>query len=616
MAHCLLKTNRRVFGSPTRIGGLAAEGDCMQKALKLTLTALLTISVFCGCDEEPESSENNIDSDSANQARDIEGEPYGIDKVNVNWTACSLHEGEDDGRAFCALTQMPRVWGSSENDETIAVVAKRLPAKSGNAKVQLWLLHGGPGASGFHGFPSFMEHLSGLDPDLEVFTLDHRGVGSSEYLGCPDQEDPSSSFGDKVGYWEINECADYLLDKYGKKGLYSFGTTESAIDLAAYIHSTRSLETNVIVWGGSYGTYLAQRYLALFPEHADGVVLAGIAPTDMTFIEWDQNFEHGGLALLDACAKDELCRSKLGPDPAAVLRELHKKLKKRHCLESGFDSWGLKLLLASVAYYSPINALVPSIIYRADRCTEEDAKILNHIYLKLLGDVLGARPSGIAPNLAGFSYVLQMHVIVSEMWHDEKYKDVDIRSFISDFADDALFAYGGPSGIYDFEAVWPAYTDANWDNIWPDTQTPILMLQGDLDIATSEPLARSVAEHFNGPNQTYLHFPFAAHNVTEGTPIDDKEKPTHCATQIWLEFNHNPGSPVDSSCMEQILPLNFAGDAEMLDTYYGAGVTDAFENTPSENTALDPAKLRRYQRLQNKVKNEMFCLGWGKRLHL
>ncbi len=33
----------------------------------------------------------------------------------------------------------------------------------------------------------------------------------------------------------------------------------------------------MLIWGGSGGTYWAQRYLQVYPDQADGVVLEGIA---------------------------------------------------------------------------------------------------------------------------------------------------------------------------------------------------------------------------------------------------------------------------------------------------------------------------------------------------
>ena len=73
--------------------------------------------------------------------------PYPIGEQTAIWEPCSLHEGEDDGRAECATLELPLFWNDQDDGRTLGIRAKRLRAK-GESEAQLWLLAGGPGQSG------------------------------------------------------------------------------------------------------------------------------------------------------------------------------------------------------------------------------------------------------------------------------------------------------------------------------------------------------------------------------------------------------------------------------------------------------------------------------------
>ncbi len=51
--------------------------------------------------------------------------------------------------------------------------------------------------------PPSMEWLQELYPELDVYTLDHRGTGYSGFLECPDQQSVSSPGG--LGYTFFSE---------------------------------------------------------------------------------------------------------------------------------------------------------------------------------------------------------------------------------------------------------------------------------------------------------------------------------------------------------------------------------------------------------------------------
>jgi hypothetical protein len=76
------------------------------------------------------------------------------------------------------------------------------------------------------------------------------------------------------------------------------------------------------------------RYPQVFPDQADGVVLEGAAVPDITFITTDADSNRVGHDILDLCAQDTDCTSRLGGDPWAFLDEaLQQQRRSGACQE-------------------------------------------------------------------------------------------------------------------------------------------------------------------------------------------------------------------------------------------------------------------------------------------
>ena len=105
---------------------------------------------------------------------------------------------------------------------------------------------------------------------------------------------------------------------------------------------------------------------------------------------------------------------------------------------------------------------------------------------------------------------------------------------------------------------WPR-TDDPLDNVWAQTAVPMLMLQGQLDPACPYDFSVELTQHFAGPRQTYVAFPYGAHNVFVGTPVASGPPPLHCADRIFSAFLTDPEAELDTSCRAETLPLDFEG---------------------------------------------------------
>jgi pimeloyl-ACP methyl ester carboxylesterase len=583
---------------------------CPSKRLSLnarvgSIVVLVVGALLAACGDDTSQSANDVSTDAgqdtasgdadtpmdapvdtaADTEPDANPSAFPIQGFNAVWSPCSLHDGEDDGLAECAEVAMPLFW-SNPDGRTLTVAAKRLLSK-GQAKRQLWLLHGGPGASGVIGYASFMEKMQQYDPEVDLYTLDHRGTGYTRRLGCPDQEDPDSYRGTSIASTEMPACMAYVETEYGDE-LDALTSTFSAVDLAAYIEATREPDKDVFVYGGSYGTYWAHRYLQVAPEQADGVIIAGIAPPDATFIRFDERANQVGEDFFAVCAADAFCSSKLGTDPWTKLGDVLEAMDQGHCAQLGLPRQYISLLFAYALYYDPINAAVPAVLYRLERCDPQDRAAIAAFFDFQFGQ-------GGVWDINSYSILLQHHVTFSEMWNHPDFEGVDLEQYFLDISDNAYVAKNNGGAKLSLSTTWPAYEDPAYDDGVATTSTPMLMLQGRLDPATSWYDAVVMQDLFHAPNQHFVTFPQSTHGVLSSTPTSTDPDTQHCGMEIFLSFLADPKGALDTSCVEKVLPIDFAGSPTLAEALLGTD--DFWENdaaiTPtSTSTSSEVVKLR------------------------
>jgi pimeloyl-ACP methyl ester carboxylesterase len=477
----------------------------------------------------------------------------------ATWEPCSLVEGEDDGLAECSATAMPLFW-EDDDGRTIEVWAKRLPAQ-GAVERQLWLLDGGPGASGLHDFPARMLYVQERDPGLEIYTIDHRGTGYTERLGC-DAEHPMSSSGESISSSEYPGCIEQIQEELGDR-LEAYTSTHSSYDLAAYIEATRVEGVPVFAWGGSYGSYWAQRYLAVAPDQADGVIIEGIAPVDTTLILSEPYTDLAAQDLFGRCAEDELCSGYLGDDPWGTLgAALERMDSDGHCTSSGLSRSLTSALMAYLMYSRSGMAVIPAAAYRLDRCEAADEDALVNLYYALFG-------SGGSWDIAAYSILLQHHVMFSEMWDHPDFEGVDLAAWYEELYAEAQVVKGYGLSKLEIYQQWPLYQDSTWDDRWPQTDTPMLMLQGELDPVTPHALALGVTEHYSGAHQHWVSFEHSAHSTSFDTPVVDDGSEEPCGFQLVLGFLADPTSTPDTSCVDRTLPIDFDPGQAYAEHFFG-----------------------------------------------
>ncbi len=503
-----------------------------------------------------------------------EGDPAPHGPLSIVWESCPLETGGTGAGAECAEIPVPADWADPGRGE-ITLFLKRIQRAGANK--QLWLLNGGPGASGAD-FEPLAEPFIDADPSIAIYLLDHRGTGRSHRLGCPQEDDSSEAgFGITEGEWPA--CIDAVVDSDGPI-LDTFSISQAARDLGELIEATREPDASVHVFGGSYGTIWAQRYIELYPEQAATVTMEGIVPFDGSFARYDREYDAVARKYLAVCAADELCASKLGPDPAARFGELYAALDAGHCPAArsvGVTTPMLREMFGSLLLSSyRERALVPALVYRLERCSPDDVAVIERF-----AGALGGGSLSVYERL--HSIVLAFHIGISELWAEDAPSATDAEAFI----DETVASLQSTLRMARRAPTWPVSAPTE-PRGFGSREGPMRLLQGTLDPATPIEGADRVARAFSGPGQVYIVFPNATHSFD--TPVAESQ--AWCSLVELLHFVQEPEADA-IGCADHLEPLDFAG-ANLAPLYFGA--SDLWEGGVTQPMAGPDPRLDRLRR--------------------
>jgi pimeloyl-ACP methyl ester carboxylesterase len=550
-------------------------------SLGLSLTLCSAIALGCDVSVEPEPEPMGGAGGAPEPGGGGNGGDAGAPPTSgIEWDECPLYVDQPDGpKAECAWIDVPLRWEEATGP-TIGIFVQRLRGTADNVRGQLWLLEGGPGGSGAD-FDSFMEAMQDLDPTLDLYAVDHRGVGRSARLSCPQQESPASEWGTSVAPEEAAACRDALIETWGED-LAEFTSTAAARDLARLIEVTAEPSKDVFVYGVSYGTYWAHRYLQIAPDQATAVILDSIAPPGESFVAYDADFDQVAQDFMALCGADALCSEKIGSDPWAALVDLSTALQGGHCPELtanwGLDASTLPVVLASLLMSSVARTYMPAVVYRYARCEPGDVAAIDKLLTVFFG---GPQETSYYDELS--SDALFYNVALSELWPNapEHPSPEDI-----DLIEAGLQVTTGLSPrVTAVQDLWPAYPDDVFVDQWAETSIPILMMNGDLDPQTPIWVAAPAGEQLNAANQQFVLVPRSAHCVAVSTPVAQPgDQP--CGLSLMLSFLGDPNATVDQSCIATIPVESFTGVAE--NNLYVFGTTDLWENDAAQNALPSP----------------------------
>ncbi len=517
----------------------------------------------------------------------------------IEFDTCSLVTGGTDQLAECANVEVPLDW-NSPNDAKVSFFVKRLLGTAPGPHRQLWLLQGGPGGAG-DGLEPLAAEIARADTSLDVYIPDHRGTGRSERLDCPNARGSLS--------FDYAVCIKEMKIRWGVQGLVTFSTTTAARDVGHVIERVRTPGQEVHVYGISYGTYWAQRYLQLFPSQPTAVALDGVCQAGLcSYLKMGYWFDRVGKKYMAECAADPVCSDKLGPDPVQSVRAAIAKANAGKCAGlAKISGTSLRKLFGMFIASFELRALVPATTYRILRCDADDVLALKR-FESVLTDDLGEGFSGFdgaAGKKSLASDILGMHIAFSEL---EESPPIS-RSDLADLLSDAVFTAYDPK-LRDAYDMWPRYTPDALVGKYPASQVPVLMMNGTLDPQTPLEFAEAIAPHYVAASQGLIVLPRAAHGVIHQSPTALGNAETSCGMTLWHQFLESPTVQLDSACRANILPHDFAGSPDLAERFFGrptlwgpASASAGPQPAPSGAAAGTPASSAGAARLAAEVKN-------------
>ncbi|OWZ21799.1 hypothetical protein PHMEG_0003602 [Phytophthora megakarya] len=500
----------------------------------------------------------------------------------------------------------------------VDIFVKRIPATVGNVDTasNVWLLQGGPGSGSTAMEVDMVALHSHLEGAVNVYTMDHRGAGRSTRLDCVAAQ--VSTTGSPSGAWidlsEIPACAQDLHTKYGD--LASFSVTTAATDLAAFI----SMYTNgrsTIVYGVSYATMLAERLMHLAPPEVTGYVLDGIvatsgAPVDefFYFTDWDSNFGEVGDAFLALCEEDRNCKDRFQPiglnNTLQNLIDQFDDDPNSTCaaLIQGPDnspSLGLREILGTALMKWYKRTLIPSVVYRLQRCSPDDVEVLT----QFLNTIHQSDSDGDGQDNSFQSTLLYYLIVYSEMWEAPMPPIPELKTRLTN----AKMSFA--AGAYRSASTYCAYSKeksktcdefnvSNYnasgivykrDQYWNKaatipSQSSVLLMSGKLDPQTPNKYVESLLKALDGDKKELIAFDYASHGAvwTTQSAAGDRSSET-CGMKLLTSYVRNDGdlTRLDKSCVDEMPAFNLTTPEYYLTKYFAT--EDAYDGV--FNSSLD-----------------------------
>jgi pimeloyl-ACP methyl ester carboxylesterase len=359
----------------------------------------------------------------------------------------------------------------------------------------------------------------------DIVLVDQRGTGRSSPLACP--------------AFAPDEHVEFDTDPVPKATLCAAQLAKAGVDASQYTTSAWIEDLDAIrdalgyrrvnLWGGSYGTRVAQEYVRRHGDHVRSVVLDGVAPFSMriSFDVWRTRAQALD-GLFAACAKSLAC-AKAHRDPAATLDELRASLANgkdvtlrdprtgaMRPMHIDFDA--IYAALQPLTYSPETASLVPELIALA-----KDGEY--GPVLATAVTVVGDLPEEFTPALF---YSVTCAEDVPRITTEERESGVaDPRA--RDLAQRSIEVCDHwPKGSYPSDFATPVRSDV-----------PVLLLSGGLDPVTPPEYGTDVAKGF--PNSRHVVASGFGHIVS----------PHACAPRLVAAFVDNAGfDKLPADCIE------------------------------------------------------------------
>ena len=180
---------------------------------------------------------------------------------------------------------------------------------------------GGPGQSATESWANVAAGFSSLRARRHVVFVDQRGTAGGHRLACPF---PDPQTGVTPDSDELRRLArECLASLDADVAMYT--TSVAVKDVEALRQALGGPSLNL--YGGSYGTRLAQEYARQHPQAVRSIVLDGVVPPGLALgSEHGVNLEAALKAILGRCSADDACKAAFG-DPYRTLYRLRDRVR-------------------------------------------------------------------------------------------------------------------------------------------------------------------------------------------------------------------------------------------------------------------------------------------------
>lgn len=220
----------------------------------------------------------------------------------------------------CGRLEVPEDWTKPAGRRIgldVVVLPKTGP---GPEQAPMVWLEGGPGVPGTLSAPLYATDLRFHRARRAVVLFDQRGTGGSNPLHCPATE-TRSPLADMWRAADVIACRRTLETK---GDLAQYSTAAAAQDLEALRQALGAHRLDLA--GLSYGTWLAQAYMKLYPARVRSAALIGTVPIGEKLpLHHAANGERALRLLFADCAADARCHAAF-PDLAGNWDRLQRRL--------------------------------------------------------------------------------------------------------------------------------------------------------------------------------------------------------------------------------------------------------------------------------------------------
>lgn len=427
--------------------------------------------------------------------------------------------------AECGQLSVPENPADPEGKH-ISLNIARVPASGRSAEPDpLFLFAGGPGQAATEAWLLVAGALRKVNENRDIILIDQRGTGQSNPLHCPIDDSEDMLLSDWDALERVTRDCLHSLDADPR-----YYTTTIGMQDYDLVREALGYE-QINLWGASYGTRAAQVYMRLFPDRVRSVVLDSVVPQELILgSEHAIKLDKTVFSVLDRCEADPDCARSF-PGTSQQLRELIAYLDENtiettivhpstgETMTIPFDRDALAGSLRFLMYSPASQAMVPLLISEAASTGD---------FGRLAAQMMIAT-SGIADTIA---MGMEKSVTCAE----------DYPWFPDDDRNAGLLMGNTMIEVTRVQCdVWPKgeVPDDFHDPIVSDT--PVLLLSGELDPVTPPEYAEQVAEHLS--NSLHVVAPGQGHSVT----------PHGCLGDMVATFIETTGfDELDTGCVDSM----------------------------------------------------------------